>query len=132
MQNSSFVSNISRGLSKRIRSFFSNDSGKAGLNWFKEKYLKHARTGKIRAYNYKGEKIFYSSPSEFLHTLKEIFINEIYRVELPANSFIIDCGANIGLSTIYFKQICPTAKIIAFEPDSTSFTILTKNIKSDV
>ena len=74
--------------------------------------------------------MYYTSPSEFLHTLKEIFVNEIYKADIPPSTFIIDCGANIGLSTIYFKQICPTAQIIAFEPDTTNYDLLVKNIDS--
>jgi FkbM family methyltransferase len=42
--------------------------------------------------------------------------------------FIIDCGANIGLSVIYLKRLFPSARILAFEPDEKNFILLTKNI----
>ena len=51
-------------------------------------------------------------------------------VPLPENAFVIDCGANIGLGTLYLKEYCPTAEIIAFEPDETNFSLLTRNIES--
>ena len=40
---------------------------------------------------------------------------------------IIDCGANIGLSAIYFKNRFPNAKIIAVEPEKSNFELLKKN-----
>ncbi|HEX5654231.1 MAG TPA: FkbM family methyltransferase [Chitinophagaceae bacterium] len=130
MQDNSFVSNLYRGISQRLRGLVNPASQKAGLNWFKEKYLKHASSGAIRSYNYHQKKIYFINPSEFLHTLKEIFIHEIYKTALPPDAFIIDCGANIGLSTLYFKQLCPGAELIAFEPDDKNFALLEKNIRS--
>lgn len=40
---------------------------------------------------------------------------------------IIDCGANIGLTSIYFKNRFPNAKIIAIEPELSNFELLKKN-----
>ncbi|MDJ1484880.1 FkbM family methyltransferase [Cytophagaceae bacterium YF14B1] len=41
---------------------------------------------------------------------------------------IIDAGANVGMSTLYFKSIFPNAKIISIEPESGNFQRLKKNI----
>ena len=41
--------------------------------------------------------------------------------------FIIDCGANIGCSAVYFANEYPAAKIIAVEPEDTNFRMLTYN-----
>jgi len=130
MQNTSFISKLFHGVLKRIKGVFISENKRAGLTWVREKYLKHAPEGKIRSYKYRGHKIYYNNPPEFLKTLQEIFINEIYKMDIPVGSIIIDCGANIGLSTIYFKQICPTAEIIAFEPDKTNYELFVKNIDS--
>jgi FkbM family methyltransferase len=129
MQSNSFVTNLYRGVSKRIKSSFVKKS-KTGLTWLKEKYLKHATAGPIRSYQYQQKKFYYSSPSEFLHNLHEIFDRQIYRIQLPSKAFIIDCGANIGMATIYFKELCPDSEIIAFEPDDRNFLLLEKNIRS--
>jgi FkbM family methyltransferase len=40
---------------------------------------------------------------------------------------IIDGGANIGMSAIYFKHLYPGARVIAFEPDPTTFSVLSAN-----
>lgn len=41
---------------------------------------------------------------------------------------IIDCGANIGLSCIFFKQRYPNCKMIAFEPDPGLYAMLRANL----
>jgi FkbM family methyltransferase len=59
---------------------------------------------------------------------REIWQREIYsfiaRTEEPA---IIDCGANIGLATLYWKSKHPRARITAFEPDPDVFATLERN-----
>jgi FkbM family methyltransferase len=44
---------------------------------------------------------------------------------------IIDCGANVGVSVIYFKQLYPNSTIIAFEPDQKVFNCLQKNLAAN-
>jgi FkbM family methyltransferase len=67
--------------------------------------------------------------ASFLFMHKEIFEQEIYKFIAPTDEpFIIDAGANIGLSTIYFKKLYPKASVLAFEPDDYIFKYLKKNI----
>jgi FkbM family methyltransferase len=40
---------------------------------------------------------------------------------------IIDCGANIGLSTLYFRRQFPNSVIISIEPELSNFNMLLKN-----
>jgi len=69
--------------------------------------------------------------ASFLYQYGEIFKSEIYKFQVRnQRPYIIDCGANIGLSVIYFKRLYPNATIIAFEPDPTVFNVLTYNIHS--
>ena len=59
---------------------------------------------------------------------REIFEQQIYKFKASIkNPLIIDGGANIGLSLIYFKQLYPDSKVIAFEPDPNVFRILQEN-----
>lgn len=65
----------------------------------------------------------------YQHSLKEIFADETYRFDCDSEEpYILDCGANIGLSIIYFKQLYPKAHIVAFEPDPVIFGALEANI----
>ena len=48
-----------------------------------------------------------------------------------ARPFIIDCGANIGTATLFFKTLYPAADIIAFEPDPNAFEALEKNVSEN-
>jgi len=78
-----------------------------------------------------GANFIVPDSASFVFMFKEIFFEHIYKFNADKNKpFIIDCGANIGLSVIYFKQLYPEATVIAFEPDDQIFDILSKNISS--
>jgi FkbM family methyltransferase len=67
----------------------------------------------------------------YYHSIDELFVDEVYKCILSDDTpYILDCGANIGLSIIYFKQQWPNAKIVAFEPDTKNFFYLTRNMVS--
>lgn len=69
--------------------------------------------------------------SSLLFLNKELFEQKIYKFKSQNKTpFIIDCGANIGLSIIYFKNLYPQSEIIAFEPDKNIFQYLKYNINS--
>jgi FkbM family methyltransferase len=51
-----------------------------------------------------------------------------FRTESHA-PYILDCGSNIGLSILRFKEQHPQAVIIGFEPDPTIFPLLKRNIE---
>ena len=44
---------------------------------------------------------------------------------------ILDCGANIGIAALHFKNLYPAARIIAFEPDHQICQVLRKNIETN-
>ena len=125
-----FLENIARGIKSKVNSTFDNPYKKLNINWLKLKYYKHLSGTRIRTHKLFGHAFYFSRPQELLHGLKEIFIDEIYRLKLEPDPFIIDCGANIGMSIIYVKQKYPSAEILAFEPDDSNFSLLEKNISS--
>ena len=72
-----------------------------------------------------------TEPFWHLHSLNEIFVEEVYSFKAETNMpKIIDCGANVGLSIIYFKKLYPDAIIIAFEADRDIFNMLSQNLLS--
>lgn len=78
---------------------------------------------------FEDQELIVPDVASFNFMKKEIFENEIYKFSTRELSpYIIDGGANIGLSIIYFKKLFPDAKIVGFEPDPNIFKILNKNI----
>ncbi len=68
----------------------------------------------------------------FLNQFESIFIDQIYEFECASKCpVIIDCGANMGTSVLYFKHLFPEAKLFAFEPDKAIFEVLQRNIKNN-
>jgi FkbM family methyltransferase len=71
----------------------------------------------------------YTDSLSFMTMYSEIFLKRIYDFRADNNNpLIIDCGSNIGLSVIFFKNQYPDAEIHAYEPDPNVFTQLEKNI----
>lgn len=69
--------------------------------------------------------------ASFCFIYDELFIKEIYKFKTTSTRpYIIDAGANVGLSVIYFKNLFPASEIIAFEPDPVVFNILSQNVRS--
>jgi FkbM family methyltransferase len=76
-----------------------------------------------------GEPIEYSDNAGLLHSVREIFLDDIYKFNAKTDRpHIIDAGANIGLSVRYFKRLFKAATIIAYEPDPAIFTMLARNV----
>ena len=59
----------------------------------------------------------------------EVFVREEYDLSfLNLNPrIIVDAGANIGLTSVFFALAYPQARIIAIEPEESNFKILIKN-----
>lgn len=63
------------------------------------------------------------------YLFNEVFITNEYHFQ-PSTSepVIIDCGANIGMSVLYFNKLFPNSKIIAFEANPHAFKLLSDNM----
>ena len=75
--------------------------------------------------------IFLRNKSYDTHIFYQIFIKEdlAFVKKMPHRvNVIIDAGANIGLSTIYLKNIFPNAVILSIEPSATNFEMLKRNV----
>jgi len=78
-----------------------------------------------------GQQIRTTTPFWHLHSLEEIFRQQLYSFD-PGRSrpVIVDCGANVGLSVIFFANRFPQAEILAFEPDPVLFAKLQENVRT--
>jgi len=62
----------------------------------------------------------------------EIFCDRLYEFQCATEApLIVDAGANIGISALYFKHRYPGSRIICFEPDPKTFELLKVNCKGN-
>ncbi len=61
-----------------------------------------------------------------------ILLRNEYYFEAPTpRPLVLDCGANIGLATVFFKWLYPEAEVHAFEPDPATFALLKENVEAN-
>lgn len=85
-----------------------------------------------------GYTTIFGTPFRFHHaasfavTYRELFQDELYKFNpaISENGIILDCGANMGLSVLYFSLNYPNHQIVAFEPDESVFEILQENVRN--
>lgn len=82
---------------------------------------------KIQLY---GKDFYLPDSASFIYMYKDILFEERYRFKSGiAKPIIIDAGANIGVSLVYFKNLFPNAEITAFEPDPNIYSYLKRNVE---
>lgn len=73
--------------------------------------------------------VFFDSSEEYHRLKREVWGANGYYVELEkANPVILDIGAHIGLTTLYYKKLYPQSKIIAVEPVPENAALLRHTI----
>ena len=108
-----------------------NTFGLRGLLGFAA--LRYSRSNKPLRLFLRGNArpIWLRPKSTDLLTFREIFFDRDYAFELDDGlRVIVDAGANIGLSAIFFATTFPLAKIIAIEPERENFKLLQRNTES--
>jgi FkbM family methyltransferase len=96
--------------------------------------------------DFKSDIVLRSATSDWF-TFDQIFIHEDYNLKalkrypefealyakfaLEGKPLILDLGANIGLSGVYFRHIWPASKIVAVEPSQDNFRVLRENFGND-
>jgi len=67
---------------------------------------------------------------EFLHIYLSVFcLGEYKFTARKRNPIVIDGGAHIGISAIFFNKLYPDAKVIAIEPDPRNVKLMETNIR---
>ena len=80
---------------------------------------------------WKGRQVHMRKGTTDFCVFRQVLVFEQYKVkglEKEKVKVVVDLGANVGLSTLYFKSIYPNATIIAVEPDKDNFELMTRNV----
>jgi FkbM family methyltransferase len=90
-----------------------------------------------RFFNFKKEKflnyqVSFPDYHIFFEIFRQIFIRQTYYFHSKKEDpHIIDCGGNIGMSTLYFKYIYPNSKITTFEPSKEVIEFIKENVNKN-
>ncbi len=81
-----------------------------------------------------GTEVFHLHRGECHFLYEEIFVRRCYagnglRFDKNEAGCILDVGANIGMSTLFFHRECPGTRIFAFEPSPKTFAVLSANVR---
>jgi FkbM family methyltransferase len=90
----------------------------------------HLRAGRPpRLARVLGCDVAYLDLAQLVRLVEELYLLRHYPFR-PArpDPFVVDCGANIGVATLFFKTIAPAARVLALEPEPTAFRLLTQNV----
>jgi FkbM family methyltransferase len=69
--------------------------------------------------------------ASFLSAYEEVFADRIYAFRARTDApLVLDLGANVGVGVVYFKQLYPKARVVAYEPDPQIFACLERNVRS--
>jgi FkbM family methyltransferase len=107
---------------------------RSSVRRFLERVTERLRLSQSRKYKkivtkYFGPEIETNTGPIFLEMYDQIIDRQVYHFEVENDHpYIIDGGANLGLATIFFKQLYPNAEIVAFEPDRSMYATLCKNL----
>jgi FkbM family methyltransferase len=75
-------------------------------------------------------KVRYLDAPSFRIVAFEVFVKAEYFFRASHDApVILDCGANIGLATLFFKRLYPKAHVHAFEADPSTAEVLRLNVE---
>jgi FkbM family methyltransferase len=75
-----------------------------------------------------GFAVTHFDPWTLRYLYREVFARQHYYFSSQSDApVILDCGANIGMASLYFKWLYPKSQVQAFEPDPATFKLLQRN-----
>lgn len=111
---------------------FIKDKNRREFHRLYDKWGRYKRFSEIKNVNFLDYIFDIPDTPSFIWQFKEIFVDELYRFETDSKEPVIyDCGANIGMSCLYFKKLYPNARIRAFEADPKLAEVLKKNLSKN-
>lgn len=82
-------------------------------------------------YSMKYSPLIIRDNTDDIRIFHSIFVKKDYNIPIKIKpKFIIDAGAYVGYSSMYFSSKYPNAKIISIEPEKNNFSTLKENTKN--
>ena len=98
----------------------------------KNKLLAEIAGRDIRSEKVLGQTLHFFDYSAFAIVFEEVYVGGAYEFRAANREpFLIDAGANIGVSIAFFKTLYPDCRILAFEPDAENFRLLEENARAN-
>ncbi|MDR3133656.1 MAG: FkbM family methyltransferase [Prevotellaceae bacterium] len=120
---------IQRNL-RRLPEFYRRYGWKGVTFVFRQKWTKKPliRFNYPKAFRYP---VYVRKGTSDFPVFESVLVQHCYDIDYGCSPEIIfDCGANIGLTTVFYANRFPEAKIIAVEPEAANFELLKKNTSS--
>lgn len=100
------------------------------INTFKIALKKYFNIHSNLLLEWNGYKIKGNTITDANATYDEVLLQKVYEFNLGTIENVVDLGANIGITSIFFNYTYPNAKIYCIEPDKRNCTYLFENVKS--
>lgn len=79
----------------------------------------------------KGRKLHFSDSCTLLGAIGEIYEQRVYDFKAKSSTpVVVDCGANIGLASLWFAEHIPNCRVYSYEADPNIFDIMRLNLSS--
>ncbi len=76
----------------------------------------------------RGRSLHVNDGCDFVHMFRNAFYHQTCRFECETeHPLIIDCGANLGITVLYWKSLFPNSRIVAMEADPVICDMLRHN-----
>jgi len=97
--------------------------------WHRAETTPRFTPGTIRMMEYE---LRYSDLLTLCPQWQDIFVRRVLDFVAPSSTpRILDCGANIGLASLFFKRRYPRARVTAYEPDPALSAMLAANLAAN-
>lgn len=97
--------------------------------WHQAELTPRFTPGTIRMLDYQLQ---YSDLLSFCVQWQDIFVKRCLDFQAASDApRILDCGANVGLASLYFKQRYPRARITAYEADPSLAGMVAANLRTN-
>jgi FkbM family methyltransferase len=118
---------IIRRTLRRIPAFYSRFGWKGVALVYRQK-IKSAKLLQFNCPKTYCHPIYLRRGASDFPVFESVLVQRCYDIDYGASPKIIfDCGANIGLTTVFYANRFPEAKIISVEPEADNFQLLKRN-----